>query len=62
MIDAGLHRWDAVAPKALVEEAGGRFTNWKGDSTADEADVLATNGKVHAETLAILNGKNQVRV
>ncbi|HET6575820.1 MAG TPA: inositol monophosphatase family protein [Fimbriiglobus sp.] len=56
MVDAGLHRWDAAAPMALVEEAGGRFTDWTGRSTVEAADVLASNGKVHAETLGILNG------
>ncbi len=56
MVDAGLHRWDAAAPRALVEEAGGRFTDWAGTPTTDAADVLASNGKVHAETLGILNG------
>jgi len=56
MIDAGLQRWDAAAPMALVVEAGGQFTDWKGRPTVDAPDVLASNGKVHAETLQILNG------
>lgn len=56
MVDAGLQRWDSAAPKALVEEAGGRFTDWQGRPTADAPDVLASNGRVHAETLRILNG------
>ena len=49
-------RWDAAAPMALVVEAGGQFTDWKGQPTVDAPDVLASNGKVHAETLQILNG------
>ena len=56
VVDCGLHRWDAAAPMALVEEAGGRFTDWAGTPTAEAADVVASNGKVHAETLGILNG------
>ncbi len=54
MIDHGLHPWDAAAPKAVVEEAGGTFTNWSGVATIDSPDVIASNGKVHAAALKIL--------
>jgi histidinol-phosphatase len=52
--DCGLHPWDAAAVKVLVEEAGGRFTDWDDTPTIHRPDVLATNGKVHAEALSIL--------
>ena len=56
MIEHGVNSWDVAATKAIVEEAGGRFTDWTDTPTIDKPDVLASNGKVHAETLAILRG------
>ena len=55
MLEHGVHEWDVAALKAIVEEAGGTFTDWKGTPTTATPDVLATNGKLHAATLAILN-------
>ena len=55
MVEHGVKAWDVAATKVLVEEAGGMFTDWNGIPTIDAPDVLATNGKVHAAALAILN-------
>ncbi len=51
--------WDAAAGQLLVREAGGRVTDFSGtDWTLDlaraEQDILASNGKVHAELLRLL--------
>jgi histidinol-phosphatase len=54
MVEHGVNPWDVAATKAIVEEAGGRFTDWDDNPTIHRPDVLATNGHVHAETLAIL--------
>ncbi|HXD86995.1 MAG TPA: inositol monophosphatase family protein [Urbifossiella sp.] len=56
MLEHGVHEWDVSALKAIVEEAGGRFTDWKGTPTTATPDVLATNGHLHADTLSILQG------
>jgi histidinol-phosphatase len=56
MLEHGVNPWDVAAVKAIVEEAGGTFTDWNGTPTIYRPDVLASNGKVHAEALAILNG------
>jgi len=56
MLEHGVHPWDITATKAIIEEAGGRFTDWSDHPTTETPDVLATNGKLHAETLAILQG------
>ncbi|CAN5388601.1 histidinol-phosphatase [soil metagenome] len=55
MVEHGVKAWDVAATKAIVEEAGGTFTNWSNVATIESPDVLASNGKLHAETLAILN-------
>jgi histidinol-phosphatase len=56
MLEYGVHPYDVAALKAIVEEAGGRMTDWHDVPTIEAADVIATNGKLHTETLAILNG------
>lgn len=53
MADHGVHIWDVAGLKVIVEEAGGEFTDWEGGLTIDRPDVLASNGKVHAEALKI---------
>ncbi|MCI0704379.1 MAG: histidinol phosphate phosphatase [Planctomycetia bacterium] len=57
MVEHGVNPWDVAATKAIIEEAGGSFTDWTGKPTIHTPDVLATNGKVHGEVLAILRGK-----
>ncbi len=55
MLENGVHSWDVAAVKAIVEEAGGMLTDWHGTPTIDAPDVIASNGKLHDATLAILN-------
>ena len=54
MIDHGVHAWDVAAVIPILEEAGGRLTNWSDQITMHSPDVIGTNGKVHAESLRIL--------
>jgi histidinol-phosphatase len=56
MIEHGVHVWDLVALKPIVEEAGGRFTDWDGKPDVNRPDVIASNGRLHDEALAILRG------
>jgi histidinol-phosphatase len=51
MIEHGVHAWDVAALKAIVEEAGGRFTDWDGTATIHRPDVLASNGRLHDKVL-----------
>jgi histidinol-phosphatase len=56
MVEHGVHAWDVAAVKPLIEEAGGRFSDWSGRPDIHSPDVLATNGRLHEEVLAILGG------
>ncbi|MCE9532198.1 MAG: histidinol phosphate phosphatase [Planctomycetes bacterium] len=58
MADYGVHIWDVAGLKVIVEEAGGKFTDWDGQPTIDRPDILASNGKLHAATLAILQSES----
>ena len=44
MLDPVMSPWDAAALQPIIEEAGGRFTDWSGASTAFGGSVVATNG------------------
>jgi histidinol-phosphatase len=54
MVEQGVHPWDLAALKPIVEEAGGRFTDWDGNSTIYRPDVIASNGELHDVVLQML--------
>jgi histidinol-phosphatase len=58
MVEHGVHAWDVAAIKPIVEEAGGRFSDWDGTPSIHRPDVIVTNGKLHDDVLAILNRSN----
>lgn len=49
-----LKPWDLAPCKLLVEEAGGRFTDWDGRPTIYTGTALATNGRLHDAVLTLL--------
>jgi histidinol-phosphatase len=53
MVDPKMNVWDCAALQPVIEEAGGTFTDWKGEPTIYSGDAVATNGKVLDEVLAI---------
>ncbi len=55
MIDPVANPWDIAAILICVEEAGGRFSDYKGDRTIYGGNAVATNGTLHDEVLRILN-------
>jgi len=58
--EVSLSPWDCAAGKLLVEEAGGHVTTWNGSpfSIHSRAPVLATNGAIHKEAMALLTRKS----
>lgn len=52
MIDPIAAVWDMAALKPIIEEAGGRFTDWQGRPTIYSGQCVATNGLLHDEVLA----------
>ncbi|MBI2014648.1 MAG: histidinol phosphate phosphatase [Candidatus Rokubacteria bacterium] len=53
-LEVDLKPWDLAAPRILVEEAGGRFTDLAGRPTIYSGTALATNGRLHDAVLALL--------
>src|SRR5438093_7218599 len=52
--EVDLKPWDLAPCKIVVEEAGGRFTDWGGRDTIYTGTALATNGRLHETALAML--------
>lgn len=49
--------WDVAAGVLAAQEAGGRVTNFKGEPwRLDKTDLLVSNGLLHDEMLAEING------
>jgi histidinol-phosphatase len=59
MVEHGVHIWDVAAIKPIIEEAGGRFSDWDGGTGIDRPDVVVSNGKLHDEVLALLKSMNR---
>lgn len=52
-----LNAWDSAAGFIIVEEAGGRVTNMKGEKFSPfEYGLVATNGAIHEELLKYVDG------
>lgn len=61
MIETGLKIWDIAAPAVLVEEAGGRVTDFEGRRVFDAGTTLATNGILHERVRAQLTRAHEGR-
>jgi histidinol-phosphatase len=53
-LDADVSLWDLAAPKLIVEQAGGRFTDFAGATRLAEGSAIASNGVLHETARAIL--------
>ena len=53
--ETGLKPWDVAAGWLLVEEAGGRVTDYAGKPyRLETADILASNGSLHRSMIRTL--------
>jgi len=55
MFEPELYSWDLAAPLILIEEAGGRLTDFKGKRTYAGGNAVASNGLLHETILERLN-------
>ncbi|MBL7718620.1 MAG: inositol monophosphatase [Flavipsychrobacter sp.] len=54
-----LSSWDVAAGYLIVEEAGGRITNFDGDAySVFDKQTLATNGLIHEEMLRLIKNRD----
>jgi histidinol-phosphatase len=56
-VDAvGVHEWDLAAVQVIVEEAGGRFSDFGGEARIDSRSAVSSNGRIHEALLAAVAG------
>ncbi len=55
MFEPELYSWDLAAPLIVIEEAGGRLTDFKGRRTYAGGNAVASNGLLHEAILEKLN-------
>ena len=54
MLDPIMNVWDCAALLPILEEAGGTFTNWKGQRTIHGGNAISTNGKLFESVMAVI--------
>ena len=55
MADPAMYLWDSAPLQVIIEEAGGTFTDWKGNATIHNAESIATNGKLFDQIMEIIS-------
>ncbi|MCP4424313.1 MAG: histidinol-phosphatase [Chloroflexi bacterium] len=54
MMDPALAPWDAGPLGVIIEEAGGAFTDWQGNSSIHAGEGIATNGALFKQVMALI--------
>ena len=49
-----MNLWDCAALLPIIEEAGGTFTDWRGERTISGGNAIATNGLLIDEVMMIV--------
>jgi histidinol-phosphatase len=57
MLEVGVKVWDLAAPSLIVEEAGGRLTDFDGRPSYLGPQALATNGLIDGAVLSLLRSR-----
>ena len=57
MVEPQVNPWDVGPLLVIVEEAGGRLTDFDGTPTIYGGCGITTNGRLHASVLALFGGK-----
>jgi histidinol-phosphatase len=53
----GVKEWDLATTQVIVEEAGGRFSDFAGIARIDGGSAVASNGLIHDELLAAVSSR-----
>jgi histidinol-phosphatase len=56
-LDPVVSVWDIAPLQVIVEEAGGKFTDFAGARRLDGGSAISSNGLVHDDVLAVLSGR-----
>jgi len=54
MLDPVMNIWDCAALLPILEEAGGTFTDWRGNRTIDGGNAISTNGRLFEVVMDVI--------
>jgi histidinol phosphatase-like enzyme (inositol monophosphatase family) len=54
MLDPVMSVWDCAALLPILEEAGGTFTDWRGNRTINGGNAIATNGRLFPDVMTTI--------
>lgn len=54
MLDPVMNVWDCAALLPIIEEAGGRFTDWQGRSTIHGGNAISTNALLFEQVMDVI--------
>lgn len=54
MVDPGMSLWDCGPLQVIMEEAGGTFTDWRGNATVHGGESIGTNGLLLEQVMALI--------
>jgi histidinol-phosphatase len=54
MLDPVMNVWDCAALLPIVEEAGGRFTDWQGRNTIHAGNAISTNALLFDQVMGVI--------
>lgn len=58
MLDPVMNVWDCAALLPIVEEAGGRFTDWHGRNTIHGGNAISTNASLFDQVMDVIRGNS----
>lgn len=59
MLDPVMHIWDCAPLITILEEAGGRFTDWSGSRSIRGGNAISTNGYLYESVMREIKNTNQ---
>ncbi|HLL90518.1 MAG TPA: histidinol-phosphatase [Tepidisphaeraceae bacterium] len=59
MLDPAMNPWDCAPLLPILREAGGHFTDWRGEPTIWGKDAVSTNAALHREVLDVLRDERR---
>jgi histidinol-phosphatase len=54
MVDPIVSPWDVAAIRPVIEQAGGRFSDWSGAATTKSTNAIGSNGRLHDRVLELV--------
>ena len=58
MLDPVMNLWDCAPLLPIMEEAGGTFTDWRGERTVHGGNSIATNGVLFDEVMELVRNQD----